>query len=107
KIYMSDSVDSYDHITDVLANHAEGRKIALCSSSFKGQGGDCRVIQQQARDLADQGYEVTIFTLEADIEAPEGVELEVVGSCIPLHFQRLTFCLSFVDLTYLLPTVTR
>lgn len=74
------------------------RNIALCSSSFSGKGGASRVVEQQAKELEGEGYTVTIFALEADIEPPSGVELEVVGrpqTGISGRLYRLLYPLTF------------
>jgi len=54
-------------------------KIAVLTPSygFDGQG---NVIDWQVRDLKDNGYEVSIFTLESDRDAPAGVDLHVIGA---------------------------
>ncbi|SDY44628.1 glycosyltransferase family 4 protein [Halobellus clavatus] len=55
--------------------------VSICGQ-FRGRGGDARVVEQQAIDLTEAGYNVTIFALEADMESPEGVDLKVVN---PVH----------------------
>lgn len=52
--------------------------IAICGL-FRSRGGASRVIEQQAIDLTEAGYDVTVFALESDMEAPEGVTLRTVN----------------------------
>lgn len=52
--------------------------VAICGL-FRSRGGASRVIEQQAIDLTEAGYDVTVFALEADIDPPEGVTLKTVN----------------------------
>lgn len=65
------------------------KRIAICGWAFNGSGGDCRVMEQQARDLVKAGYEVTIFALEADLKPPEGAELIVIGCPQNFYLSRI------------------
>lgn len=54
-------------------------KIAiLCPTLFTFIGAD-RIVQLQAKEFAEGGNEVTIFTFKASIEPPQNVKLEVLG----------------------------
>lgn len=64
-------------------------KIALLTPTFCGFSGIDRVVERQAVRLAADGHNVTIFTLQADMEPPPGVTLTVLGMPGSLFRQRL------------------
>lgn len=66
-----------EFVNDIL--NSNKKHIAICSWAFNGSAGDCRVMEQQARDLKEAGYEVTIFALEATLEPPQGVNIDISG----------------------------
>lgn len=66
-----------------------GMKIALLTPTFCGFSGIDRVVERQAVRLAADGHNVTIFTLQADMEPPPGVTLRVLGMPGSLFRQRL------------------
>lgn len=57
----------------------EINSIAICGSAYKGGGGVSRVIDKQAKEILEAGYETTIFALDSDIDPPNGASLEVIG----------------------------
>lgn len=52
--------------------------IAICGLFCRG-GGVSRVIEQQAIDLTEADYNVTVFAIESDMEAPEQVILRTIN----------------------------
>lgn len=85
---MSDN--DYDTVSKFITNeYPDAENIALCSSSFKGKGGASRVIQQQAQDLSENGFNVKLIVLEADIEPPEDVSIEILGDSQTNIFGRI------------------
>lgn len=80
--------EKYDSIVEFIREEQPATdSVAICGQ-FRGRGGDARVVEQQAIDLTEAGYNVTIFTLEADMDIPEGVDLRIVN---PVHgFPLLT-----------------
>jgi len=74
-------------------------KIAHLTSTFSAFSGIDRVVEQQAKELSEQGNKVTIFALEADLKPPRNAELQVIGMPKSLFWQRiyrLFFPLDFV-----------
>lgn len=73
-------------------------KIALLTPTFCQFSGIDRVVEQQAKELSQQGKSVTIFALDADMKPPETVELRLLGMPRRLFWQRvyrLVFPLDF------------
>jgi len=71
--------DEYESVVEFVdSEEPSTQRIAICGQ-FRGRGGDARVVEQQAIDLTEAGYEVTIFALEADMDVPEGVKLKQVN----------------------------
>ncbi|MFB6186652.1 MAG: glycosyltransferase family 4 protein [Halobacteriaceae archaeon] len=80
------SKEEYDSVVEFIREEQPiTDNVAICGQ-FRGRGGDARVVEQQAIDLTEAGYNVAIFTLEADMEAPGGVDLRIVN---PVHDFRL------------------
>ncbi|MBI2653396.1 glycosyltransferase family 4 protein [Candidatus Woesearchaeota archaeon] len=71
-------------------------KIAILTPTFYHFSGIDRVAEQQAKDYARKGNEVSVFTLDATIK-PEGFKLEVLGMSKNLFLQRLYRLLFFLD----------
>lgn len=74
-------------------------RIALLVPTFSKFSGVDRVVEQQAKELSQQGNEVSIFTLEADLRPPQNIELQIIGMPKSLFWQRiyrLFFLLHFV-----------
>lgn len=72
-----------DSISDFVESlEDEVSRIALCGTSYSDIGGVARVIEQQAIELRDEGYEVEIFTLEGTREPPAEVSIHALG-----HFE--------------------
>ncbi len=81
-------------------------KISILCPFFWTFDGISRVAKSQARELATQGHTVKIFTLSANMEPPEGTDLNVLG--MPRNFlaerlYRLLFPLDFVKAMKWLP----
>lgn len=73
-------------------------KIALLTPTFCRFSGIDRVVEQQAKELSQQGNSITIFALDADMKPPENVELRLLGMPRRLFWQRvyrLVFPLDF------------
>ncbi|GGI95574.1 galactosyl-transferase RfpB-like protein [Halobellus salinus] len=70
----------YNSISDFVGSLQDDvRRIAICGTSYNDIGGVARVIEQQASELRDDGYDVEIFALEGTREPPEGVLLHSLG----------------------------
>jgi len=78
--------DEYDTVVD-FAGETEltGNRVAICGL-FRSRGGASRVVEQQAIDLTEAGYDVSILALEADMEPPDDVRLCVVN---PIQDHRI------------------
>ncbi|MFZ2455883.1 MAG: glycosyltransferase family 4 protein [Candidatus Altiarchaeia archaeon] len=63
-------------------------KIAILVPNFTEYDGSARIAKEQAKDLLKEGNSVTIFTLNADMDA-EGVDLVVMGMPKSLFWQRV------------------
>lgn len=70
------STDTVVEFVDSVSSSTE--TVAICGL-FRSRGGASRVIEQQAIDLTEAGYDVTVFALEADMDPPEGVTLQTVN----------------------------
>lgn len=57
----------------------EINSIAICGTSYTDTGGISRVIEQQAIDLIDHGFDVEINTLTGDKEPPERADYHRIG----------------------------
>jgi len=66
----------------------EKLKIALLTPTFNSYSGIDRVVEQQAERYINDGYDVTIFALEAKMK-PKRAELVVIGISKNLLIQRL------------------
>ena len=72
-----------DSITDFVGSLEDDiSRIAICGTSYSDIGGVARVIEQQAVELRDEGYDIEIFTLEGTRKPPEDVSLHALG-----HFE--------------------
>lgn len=60
------------------------KRIALLSLVFEESDGVSRVVEQQARELNENGYDVEILAFRGDMKPPEGVKLKILG--IPSNF---------------------
>ncbi|TKX85349.1 glycosyltransferase family 1 protein [Halorubrum sp. SS5] len=67
----------------------EGDQIAILSLALRGSAGVSREIEQQAKELAENGYDVTLYVLESDMDAPEGVDLRVLGTPSNFYLNKL------------------
>lgn len=76
-----------EFVNDIL--NSNEKSIAICSWAYNGSAGACRVIEQQARDLKEAGYEVTIFALEATLEPPQEVDLDISGCPSNWYLSRI------------------
>lgn len=81
----------YDTITELIdyLTDQDGEEVAILSLAMDDSAGVSREIEEQARELTTNGYDVTLFILEKKSEPPEGVDLVVVGSPENLYLQKL------------------
>lgn len=77
---MTITRDSISDFVDSLEDDVS--RVAICGTSYSDIGGVARVIEQQAIELRDAGYDVEIYTLEGTREPPEDVTLHSLG-----HFE--------------------
>ena len=74
-------------------------KVAILCPTFFTFSGIDRVAEQQAKELTQNGNEVTIFTLKANMKPPENVKLQILGmpsNSLAQRVYRLLFPLDFV-----------
>lgn len=74
---MDKQYPSVTVFVDSIPSHIDS--IAVCATSYTDSGGVARVVEQQAVELSDQGYDVEIHTLTATKSPPDGVELYEYG----------------------------
>jgi len=74
---MADQYDSITRFIDSLPGEVDS--VAICGTSYTETGGIARVIEQQALELAENGFNVEINTLIADKDPPEDVTLHAIG----------------------------
>src|SRR3989344_7008906 len=72
-------------------------KIAILTPTFSYFSGPDRVVEQQARRFLQEGHEVTIFTLAAEMSAPAGVKMVLMGMPKSLFLQRIYRLFFFTD----------
>lgn len=63
-------------------------KVAILGAIFTGFDGVSRVIEQQANELS-RTCDVSIYTLEADMEPPENVNLNIIWSPKNMYLNRI------------------
>lgn len=82
-----------------LNANSKSIRIAILCNAFINGDGVSRVIEQQAKDLKKAGHKVTIFALESNQSAPEGIE--VINLKAPNNFliNRLYRLLFPLDIT--------
>lgn len=73
-----------DYLTD-----QGGEEVAILSLAMDDSAGVSREIEEQARELTTNGYDITLFVLEGKDNPPEGVGLEVIGSSENFYLQKL------------------
>jgi len=73
-------------------------KIAILCPTFYSFQGVSRVAERQAKEFANGGDEVVIFTLKANMEPPQNVKLQVLGMPDSFLAQRLYRLLFPLDL---------
>lgn len=79
--------DHYDSITCFVASLPRDiDSIAICGTSYTATGGIARVIEQQAIELAENGFDVEIDTLSGNKEPPKDVSIRVIG-----HFEKTPY----------------
>ncbi len=72
--------DHYDSITRFINSlPSEVDSVAICGTSYTDTGGVARVIEQQAIELAENGFDVEINTLVSDKDPPEDVPIHAIG----------------------------
>ena len=64
-------------------------RVAILVPNFVEYSGDARVVKLQAKELAQKGNYVAIFTLASDMEPPDGVDIYVMGMPKNLFWQRI------------------
>ncbi|WP_424006924.1 glycosyltransferase family 4 protein [Haloferax denitrificans] len=102
---MMNNNKSHESVVEFVENEQpSASRIAICGQ-FRGRGGDARVVEQQAIDLTEAGYEVAIFTLEADMDIPEGVRLQKVNPVQDYQLLSKLFWLLFSFSPWMLYTV--
>jgi 1,2-diacylglycerol 3-alpha-glucosyltransferase len=74
---MDDHYDSITRFVESLPREVDS--IAICGTSYTDTGGIARVIEQQAIELAGNGFDVEIDTLIGDKDPPEDVTLHTIG----------------------------
>jgi len=78
--------DRYTSIADFIESlPREINSIAICGTSYTDTGGIARVIEQQAIELAEHGFDVEIDTLTGDKAAPDDVTLKRSVASRRLH----------------------
>jgi len=70
-----------DYIKDTIGKE---KSIVLLVDEFSKGSGPAKVVELQARELLNEGYDVSIFALEADMQPPVGANLNIIG--VPKHF---------------------
>lgn len=68
----------YEFVKEILGDKAEKSKIAIFIQIFSEFNGPARVAEQQAKELAGKGFDVTIFAFESDLTPPKDVKLEIL-----------------------------
>lgn len=81
-------------------------KIAILTSTFLKFSGIDRVVEQQATSLVGEGNEVTVFTLNSDIN-PKGYNVVTIGMPQSLLWQRIYRLLFFFDIKKINSTVKK
>lgn len=74
-------------------------KVAILTSTYSQFSGIDRAVEDQAYEFVEDGNEVTILALEADMEPPKNVELEILGmpkSLLGQRIYRLIFPLDLI-----------
>ncbi|TKX47244.1 glycosyltransferase [Halorubrum sp. SD690R] len=72
--------EQYDSVTDFVEDLPRDiNSVAICGTSYTDTGGVARVIEQQATELAGNGFDVEINTLIGDKDPPENVTLHTIG----------------------------
>ena len=64
-------------------------RIALLVPNFVGYSGDARVVKSQAKELLQEGNEVSIFALSSNMEPPTGANIFLLGMPDNLLLQRV------------------
>jgi 1,2-diacylglycerol 3-alpha-glucosyltransferase len=73
-------------------------RIAHLTPTFSRFNGIDRVVEQLVRDKAREGNNITIFALEADMDPPENVQLQIMGMPKRLFWQRVYRLIFPVDI---------
>lgn len=93
------SLSFIEFIKEVTKNTQKG-KIAILISIFRKYEGASRVAEKQAKRLAEQGYIVSIFTFETNIDLPNNINLEIIKPSIPIpqNLKWIYRALFFLDI---------
>lgn len=84
---MNDHYSSIVEFVESLPRDVES--IAICGTSYTEAGGIARVIEQQASDLAESGFDVEINTLTGDKDAPDNVRVHRIGRFETTPYKQL------------------
>lgn len=72
--------DRYDSLTSFIKDvFGENLRIALLVDYLLKGHGAARVVRMHAKELTLNGYDVTVFALESDIQLPKSVKLVTIG----------------------------
>ena len=82
----------------MITEEKKHQKIAILTPTFSYFSGPDRVVKTQAEQLRDQGHTVTIFTLKAEMPAPKGVNLVIMGMPRSPFWQRIYRLFFFTDI---------
>lgn len=83
-----------EYLREIIGSN---RKIAILVPIFSKYDGAGRVAEQQAKELSRNGYDVTVFTLESDINLPS-VKVEVIGAPKNFFLNRIYRTFLFMNL---------
>ena len=84
---MRDQYDSVVKFVEAVPRRVDS--IAICGTSYTDTGGVSRVIEQQAIELAEHGFDIQINTLTADMDPPNSVELYEIGRFSTTPYKEL------------------
>jgi glycosyltransferase involved in cell wall biosynthesis len=77
-----------EFMSEILPETHLKTKIAIMGSIFSGFDGIGRVMEMQTKNLSEKSN-ITIYTLEGNLNAPEGSELQIIGAPHNIWINRL------------------
>lgn len=86
-----------EFVKDILGDKAEKSKIAILAPVFSKFDGVGRVAEQQAKELSENGYVITVFALEADMNPLRDVKLEIFKEPKNFVLKRIYRTFLFLD----------